>query len=62
MNEVSGFAVPSGDVIKFAVFVLFGKSERHIFDLRGSAPLMTDERRIADDEVDAGRNGSPVDF
>ena len=33
VNEIGGFAVSSGYVIEFAVFVVVGKSERHILDL-----------------------------
>ena len=62
LNEVGGFAVPSGNVIKFAVFVVIGKSERHILDLRGRAPLMTDKGRVADDVINVGRDGSPVNL
>ena len=61
LHITRGFDKPCADKINFAEFGVFGKHDFNIMLLFFGAPLVTDERWIADDVVGIRVDVVPVD-
>ena len=61
VNEVGGFFEPASHVVKIAITGNARENFCHVRFLRGVLKTLADKGRVADDVVDFGRDGSPVD-
>ena len=60
VNKVSGFFEPARNIIKVAITGNARENFCHVRFLRGVLKTFADERRVANDVIDVGSNGSPI--